>query len=125
MDPEILALVRAAHREYERNIAARCPCLAAAGEFASAAQCVKDLGRGVGWVDCVGSVVDASNRASVRAYLTCFAEGVRITNTCLESASCDDDEVVACDALRTNCPPPEATLLTQLAPRCSDTIGFR
>lgn len=103
---------------FDRQAAARCRCLVMNGDFASLEQCLDKTGGELRFADCFSMVLAPMDSDDLRAQLQCLADEFAQRGTCLEAASCADDEIVPCLSRNLGCPMFDPQTLTQLLSKC-------
>jgi len=117
-------LVIATLIEIERTLIARCPCLTAAGEYDSEAECLSGVSIGRNWVDCANRVDLTSDDSDARREnLRCNIAELSLRTECLSGSSCAQEAIAACMAQSLECPVLPYDVISKVVTECTIALS--
>ena len=121
---DIQFLVIATLLEMERSLIARCPCLTAAGEYDSAAECLRAVNLGRNWIDCANRVdLSAHDNNETRESLRCNIAELSLRSECLMGSSCAADAIAMCMTQSLNCTGLPYEVISNVVSECMITLS--
>lgn len=107
VEPDLNTLVAAFWTEFTHEVHVTCPCRVEQHVFATVQECERMFEQMMGdldtWIDCATRSLVPSDSPELRASLRCNVERFSRRAGCLETHSCDPDEMNACYELGNDC----------------------
>jgi hypothetical protein len=118
---ELEKIVAKAFDEYDRQVVANCACLAEAGAYSSAQECIGLIHSAPTWVSCATGAVAEYDSPELREHARCLLEQQKARADCLATTSCASEEHSACFEIIAECAALDPAFTLIISQECPDT----